>query len=314
MIDWKEQTPFSGYLSRLPVAESVLVQILPGVLGLTSVDIRGRDSFIVRFKTHARSIWTMVPEKEWVGFLVPISWVGNYRLNGMSATSNSVFHLDGAHEYDVVAERRDAVTVGIRRSVLANAVTGLTGRQHSLEEGSHRKLEVPDRSRRRLLAIISKSISAASVVRPETGLRALPRTTEKDMIASVADWMIELQDVGSFKLTERRSDLKIVRAAIGAIIQDRPAALSVADLCYAIGVKKSRLYEAFSEIHSIAPGQYLYAHRLTSARELLLSGDHSSGSVKEVAIQHGFLSSGQFARAYRNMFGELPSETLAQQS
>lgn len=314
MVDWKEKTPFSGYLSRLPVTASDLVQVEPGELGLASIDVRGRDSFIIRFKTHARSIWTMVPERDWVGFLVPISWAGDYRLNGISARKNSVFHLDGAHAYDVVAERRDAVTVGIRRPVLAKAVAGLIGHEFPLEEGWHRMLELSDQCRRQLLSILWKTIACASVEGPEAGVLKLPRATEKNMIASVADWLIGLEDPKCYELTERRSDLKIVRDAIEVIHRDGKAALSVVDLCHMVGVKKSRLYEAFSDSHSISPGQYLYRHRLTSARERLLSPDGGGRSVKDAAIQHGFLSSGQFARAYRSMFGELPSETLSRRS
>jgi AraC family ethanolamine operon transcriptional activator len=74
--------------------------------------------------------------------------------------------------------------------------------------------------------------------------------------------------------------------------------------------KKSRLHQAFSEIYGISPGTYLYRLRLTSIREKLLSKEAPPRSIKDVAIQHGFMSSGQFARAYRNMFGELPSQTL----
>jgi transcriptional regulator GlxA family with amidase domain len=76
------------------------------------------------------------------------------------------------------------------------------------------------------------------------------------------------------------------------------------------GVGKSRLHQAFSEIYGISPGTYLYRLRLTSIREKLLSEEAPPRSVKDVAIQHGFLSSGQLARAYRDMFGELPSQTL----
>jgi AraC family ethanolamine operon transcriptional activator len=314
MVDWKEHTPFTGYLSRLPVAESVLVQLDPGDLALASIDVRGQDSFVVRFRTGARSIWTMVPEKEWIGFLVPISWSGDYLLNGLSATPNTVFRLDGAHQYDVVAERRDAVTIGVRRSVLARAVASLTGREYSADPQGIRSIEVPDGHRGRLTSILRKLIAGATEYDSERAFRRVPHALENDMISAVADWMIETDDLETGDLAESRSDLKIVRDALNSILQSRSAKLSLADLCREVGVSKSRLHRAFSEVHGISPGHYIYRSRLISARERLLAADDRPRSIKEVSIQCGFLSSGQFARAYYSMFGELPNETFARQT
>ncbi len=311
MVDWKDRTPFYDYLSRLPVEESVLVQLEPGDLGLSSIDVRGRESFIVRFKTGARSIWTMVPEPQWVGFLVPISWAGEYLLNGMAAKPNSVFQLDGTQEYDTVTEQRDAVTVGVRRSVLASAAAALTGGEYQIRAPSQKKMDVPAKYRRHLISILSKAIAASPISASGDHFQSMPRTIETDMVSAIADWMIQMDDLDTYHLVANRSDLKIVRDAKDAIRQAGHANLSIADLCQAAGVNKSRLHQAFSEVQGVSPGDYLYRTRLTYSREFLLKSERVGQSVKDIAIKHGFLSSGQFARAYRSMFGELPSETMA---
>jgi AraC-like DNA-binding protein len=311
MADWKERAPNLECLERLPVAASQLVQLDTGHLGLARIDVRGRYSFIVRIMTGARSIWTSVPEADWIGYTIPITWKGDYLLNGMSATRTTVFSLDGANEFDVVAESRDFITVGIRRSVMSRTISGLIGRDFAIAVDTHRQLHVPEAHRERLLGILWKPLARWA---PSNGSEAtfgrLPPSVEVAMIEAIADWTIEADQLNNSETVNRKSELRIVRDSIREIREADCSLLTIADLCHMAGVGKSRLHQAFSEIYGISPGTYLYQLRLTSIREKLLSEEAPPRSVKDVAIQHGFLSSGQFARAYRNMFGELPSQTL----
>lgn len=57
----------------------------------------------------------------------------------------------------------------------------------------------------------------------------------------------------------------------------------------------------------MSPMQYLRGVRLDRAREDLQAG---VGTVSDIAYQWGFTNLGRFARAYRERFGELPSDTL----
>jgi hypothetical protein len=90
-------------------------------------------------------------QTDWIGYSIPITWKGDYLLNGMSATRNTVFKLDGAHEFDVVAESRDFITFGVRRSVLSRMISGLIGRDFAISVDTYRQLHVPEAHRQRLL-------------------------------------------------------------------------------------------------------------------------------------------------------------------
>jgi len=310
MADWRGRASNLEYLERIPTVYSSLVQLDPGHLGLARIEVRGRDSFVVRIRTGARSIWTSVPQTDWVGYSIPITWKGDYLLNGMSATRNTVFKLDGAHEFDVVAECRDFITFGIRRSVLSQMISGLIGRDFAISVDTYRQLHVPEAHRERLLGILWKPLAWA----PSNGSGAtfgrLPRSVEVAMIEAIADWTIEADQLNYSETVNRQSELRIVRDSLRNIREADSSLLTIADLCQMAGVGKSRLHQAFSDIYGMSPGAYLHRLRLTSIRETLLSEEAPPRSVKDVAIQHGFLSSGQFARAYKNMFGELPSQTL----
>jgi AraC-like DNA-binding protein len=277
---------------------------------LARIEVRGQDSFIVRIRTGARSIWTSVPEVDWIGYSIPITWTGDYLLNGMSATRNTVFKLDGANEFDVVAESRDFITVAIRRSVLSRMISGLIGRDFAISVDTHRQLQVPEAHRDRLLGILWKPLAWAPSNGSEATFGRLPRSVEVAMIEDIADWTIEANQLNNSEPVNRKSELRIVRESLRKIRETDCSLLTISDLCHVAGVGKSRLHQAFSDTYGISPGAYLYRLRLTSIREKLLSDQASPRSVKEVALQNGFLSSGQFARAYRDMFGELPSQTL----
>ena len=68
----------------------------------------------------------------------------------------------------------------------------------------------------------------------------------------------------------------------------------------------------FQEQLNISPKQYLIALRLTKIRDELQVLENKTGSVEKTARRFGFHHMGQFSKAYKEFFGELPSETLRQ--
>jgi AraC family ethanolamine operon transcriptional activator len=89
---------------------------------------------------------------------------------------------------------------------------------------------------------------------------------------------------------------------------DRPVHLM--EVCAAVGVSARCLEYAFKEICGVTPMRYLKARRLRLARRLLRDGTPSGMSVKQAALESGFVQMGRFSTEYRNFFGEKPSETL----
>lgn len=57
---------------------------------------------------------------------------------------------------------------------------------------------------------------------------------------------------------------------------------------------------------------YLIRVRLHRVRQALLAATPGSTTVSAEALRWGFWHFGEFSRAYRNCFNELPSETLRQ--
>ena len=90
--------------------------------------------------------------------------------------------------------------------------------------------------------------------------------------------------------------------------QQKPLTLN--DLTTNLFSSKTVLSTAIKKSTGLSPLVFLRNLRLEQVRSSLLDPD-SSTSVIEVASKYGFSSRGHFSRYYKNLFGELPSETLS---
>ena len=82
---------------------------------------------------------------------------------------------------------------------------------------------------------------------------------------------------------------------------------SLGELCGLVEASQRTLHLAFSEAFGMAPKPYLRALRLNAARRRLR---RCEGTVTEIAAELGFFHFARFSGEYRDLFGELPSETL----
>lgn len=87
-------------------------------------------------------------------------------------------------------------------------------------------------------------------------------------------------------------------------------ALTLTGLCQALGTSSRALCYGFQEMFSMSPMAYLKLLRLQGVHRALKTAESSHRTVTEIASQFGFYHLGYFARDYKQMFGELPSETL----
>jgi AraC-like DNA-binding protein len=113
-----------------------------------------------------------------------------------------------------------------------------------------------------------------------------------------------------------RSDhTRLAQSRIVKVVEDYALAypgdrLYVTDLCKAAGVSERSLEYAFKEIMGMTPMAYLTRVQLHRVRKALQAATRASTTVAAEALNRGFWHFGDFSRAYRDCFGELPSETL----
>jgi len=106
----------------------------------------------------------------------------------------------------------------------------------------------------------------------------------------------------------RRADIvELAREYMNTHIH-RP--ITLADVSQAVCVSRRSLIYAFQDIYGMGPITYLKCQRLNRARKELRSEQSVNRTVADIAHVCGIWSLGHFARSYRLMFGETPSETL----
>ena len=108
----------------------------------------------------------------------------------------------------------------------------------------------------------------------------------------------------------RQAQSLIVKMAEESALSQTEDHLYVSDLCRATGVSERTLEYAFKEVMGLTPVTYLIRLRLHRVRRALLAATQGTTTVSTEALDWGFWHFGEFSRAYRDCFGELPSDTL----
>jgi AraC-like DNA-binding protein len=108
----------------------------------------------------------------------------------------------------------------------------------------------------------------------------------------------------------RQTQSRIVKIAEEYALSKVGEPLYVTDLCKATGTSERALEYAFKEVMGLAPVTYLIRLRLHRVRQALSAATAESTTVSAEALDWGFWHFGEFSRAYKDCFGELPSDTL----
>jgi AraC-like DNA-binding protein len=101
-----------------------------------------------------------------------------------------------------------------------------------------------------------------------------------------------------------------VREAI-ELMHDRPEQpWTTASLARSVSVSTRSLQDGFARSFGVPPTRYLRDVRLDRVHHELRSADPQRATVSQVAGRWGFVYLSRFAAAYREKFGERPSQTL----
>lgn len=105
---------------------------------------------------------------------------------------------------------------------------------------------------------------------------------------------------------------RAMNTALEFIRDEAQGEISVTRLCKVAGCSISTLEYSFSRRFGVTPKRYIKSLQLSRVRrELSRFSEMEYRSITDIATRHGIWHMGQFAADYRNLFGELPSETEA---
>ncbi|MEE1612721.1 AraC family transcriptional regulator [Microvirga sp. CF3016] len=90
--------------------------------------------------------------------------------------------------------------------------------------------------------------------------------------------------------------------------------LSLAEIAAQAGVSAHSLQSGFQSFRNTTPMGFLRSVRLRRAHEALLAADPAITTVTQIALTCGWMHLGEFATAYRRVFGRTPRQTLHKNS
>lgn len=104
--------------------------------------------------------------------------------------------------------------------------------------------------------------------------------------------------------------VQIVRRAREFLLDNITEPMQIIDVCREIGVSRRALQYSFQDLLNINPVTYLRLLRLNGARRDLINAGEKPVQVKDVVARWGFWHLSRFSSEYKQIFNELPSETL----
>ncbi len=232
--------------------------------------------------------------------------------NGRAVACPAMFDFNDANGYDAVSGKGfRGVTVSVPTEILLRVAEGLN------IPVSHLKGNNPPR-------LLSTNKQALGDFRRYLyGLCAdLPHTkTARGRFQAVAELDVDLpvrlltalaasgSEFSEQPLKVRQRGMRLAIEFLEENCQDNPR---IPEICATTGLSWRSLDRAFQEYFGIGPKRYLLNLRLINARRSLKIA-RPNRKIVDIANNWGFWHMGDFAREYRNLFSELPVETLRQQ-
>jgi AraC family transcriptional regulator, ethanolamine operon transcriptional activator len=233
-------------------------------------------------------------------------------MNGVAVRPDQLLAATAASPFDIVAEPGyESVSILVPPAVMRSQLAGWRG-WDALAPGEAQFLRVLA-PRSRDLFEWGKRLAQLAARQPARFAhgRAAPATAKAALLrllcAALEAAQAPRHGRGERTLQGQSRIVKLAEDYAAAHLGDH---LYVEDLCVALGVSERTLEYAFARIMHMSPVAFLRRLRLHRVRQALRAATRGSTTVSIEALNGGFAHFGEFSRAYKDCFGELPSETL----
>lgn len=255
------------------------------------------------FKEHTNralrqqcNVWK---DSVWLG--IPAQ-TADCRINGLQVDSNQLMCRPGDRDFELMTpDAFDIYGIVVKEEVLLRAAEreGRTLDLAKLEQSPRLSVEPRrlDQVRCTLERVLNHSANNLSnPLQQELAANALLALLSEDSLST--------------ETTPSYAHRKQVVDKVKAYIASHPSiAVSMSELCELTHVSRRTLQYSFESILGISPLQFLRTARLNQVRRTL-SDPQLQSPIAVVAANWGFWHPGQFARDYKALFGENPSETV----
>lgn len=148
------------------------------------------------------------------------------------------------------------------------------------------------------------------------GTESKPPIDVEDMVEAFVTAFCQTSDALSGVYYQRfsikgRQRIRILRRLEEFVSQNLDRKLRIGDLLKVAGISQRSLEYLYKDHYGITPQRYLALRRLHSFREHLLRPREPQQTISSIAASYGLTHPGRLSKEYRDIFGELPSQTAS---
>ncbi len=286
-------------------------QLTPGKIDsrLTEVKVAGMHAFREFFSLEVAQYGT-APIRS-ISFALPSSEDTTPNVDDGRTTTRGVYAISGGAEFTLhVTGGCDTLVLVVSEEEWRNAVEvaqpTLSARRYPGGPVQYDARAYPDATRR-----LRRQFDAA--LRSPLMFAAHP--AHKVFRDSMLCTLLDLRPGETDNRTESLNHsvrAEVVRRSRNLVLGAEGEPVTVLDLCRACRLSRRAIQASFIRETGVTPLVYMRALRLNEVRVLLTSSPPEDLSIGAAAARFAFYHLSHFATDYRNLFGELPSETLRQ--
>ena len=257
---------------------------------------------------HAVTVTPQVPDGENFLFAIVLSGAAKYRYGGDEVVIGPG-QVGPIAPYREFRSRMDAdfnqLLINVSKERLESLAALLIGEPPATLEFQH----TPDMDAQMLAVLpIFESLlhTATSGVGDDSPLaqQRLEDVALESLLLSFPSVRSRLREHGS------TGSARLVRDATQLMHERLAEPLALTEISRRLAVSPRTLQLAFRRELDQSPSEWLRVHRLDRAEQLLRSGDPNYATVTNVAYASGFHHLGEFAKHYKQRFGQSPSAAL----
>jgi len=286
-------------------------QLQPGKLNCNYREARVHQVQLLRETLDIGARIEATPAAEFIPFAFLLPQSGDYHFCGYDGISNGFIQAGGGNWDIRFKHKLDYVATVFDRHYFCQGYAQLTGQ------------EIPKQflqSRLSQTSVSSGELYASSIVAVLQLLSHKPKVLSSEAVSRLLCSELLKLTINTLspslsaqvKLSPVSKRVKGVKKALEYIQAFAAELPDINTLCRVASLSERSLQYGFQDHLGMTPVQYLRIVRLNAARRQLQQTSKGQQKVSDVALQWGFLELGRFARDYKQLFLELPSETLAQ--
>ena len=239
------------------------------------------------------------PDSVWLG--IPLVDQEESRINGLTINPNNIMCRPGDCDFQLsTPQDYDLYGLVVDRSKLIKMATihGVDLNWKELTE--YGRLGVPDKTLEEVRFLLARLLCAESKTPPRL---------QQDIVMMALLEVLKVETPQPAKTQSYYHRKKVVDRARQFLDHHLDEPVTVTQLCEIASVSRRTLQYSFESILGVSPIQYLRISRLNGVRRSLVQATNGQ-AVSDIAAQWGFWHLRQFAKDYKQLFGETPSKTL----